>query len=205
MRKAALFSTFVLVVITPAIAQETPQVETFVGYSYVRGNAGDVSAFGDTPAKLTTNLHGGSGSITYNMDRWFGVVADFGAYKLSKLDVSGLPSISVDTTLVTYLFGPRFSYRKHERATPFVQFLFGGAHLGDVTSGGTTITGAENGFAMTMGGGLDVRAHNNVAIRLFQTEYLLTRFTDPNSATGAKTTQNNFRLSAGIVLRFGQR
>src|SRR5262249_50195182 len=38
-----------------------------------------------------------------------------------------------------------------------------------------------------------------------QAEYLLTRFKDPASTTGARATQNNARISTGIVFRLGTR
>jgi len=54
---------------------------------------------------------------------------------------------------------------------------------------------------MTAGGGLDLNVHRNFAIRLFQAEYLMTRFADLIPATG--NMQNDLRLSSGIVFRFG--
>ena len=53
---------------------------------------------------------------------------------------------------------------------------------------------------MTSGGGIDVKVGNHFSIRLGQAEYLLTRFEDPTSSTGAKATQSNFRFSTGIVI-----
>jgi outer membrane protein OmpA-like peptidoglycan-associated protein len=54
---------------------------------------------------------------------------------------------------------------------------------------------------MTAGGGLDVKVHHHFAIRVIQAEYLLTNFDD--LTTGKKATQNDMRLSSGIVFRFG--
>jgi hypothetical protein len=56
---------------------------------------------------------------------------------------------------------------------------------------------------MTAGGGLDIRVHPHFAIRIVQAEYLMTRFTNLN--TGADATQNDMRLSSGLVFRFGGR
>jgi outer membrane protein OmpA-like peptidoglycan-associated protein/opacity protein-like surface antigen len=177
--------------------ETTPKAEAFLGYSYLRANPG--SPIGGI------NLNGGSGSIAFNANNWFGIVGDFGGYKLSHLTVAGSPSVSADGTLFSYLFGPRLSYRRHDRVTPFVQALFGGAHQGDVTAGGARIAGSQNAFAMAAGGGLDLKVHRNVAIRLVQAEYLLTRFKAPASTTGARGTQSNARLSTGIVFRLGTR
>ena len=54
---------------------------------------------------------------------------------------------------------------------------------------------------MTAGGGLDVKVHHHLAIRVIQAEYLMTKFEDYD--TGQAATQNDMRLSAGIVFRFG--
>ena len=177
--------------------ETTPKAEAFLGYSYLRANPG--SPVGGI------NLNGGSGSIAFNANNWFGIVGDFGGYKLSHLTVAGSPSVSADGTLFSYLFGPRLSYRRHDRLTPFVQALFGGAHQGDVTAGGVRVASSQNAFAMAAGGGLDLKVRRSVAIRLVQAEYLLTRFKDPASTTGARGTQNNARISTGIVFRLGTR
>ncbi len=122
------------------------------------------------------NFNGGSGSIAGNVTPWLGLVFDFGGVTRS------------GATVYTYMAGPKLSYRK-DKFTVFAQTLFGGAHV--------TNSGSDNSFAMTAGGGLDVNVHHNIAIRLVQAEYLMTRF--------ASTTQNNARISAGIVFRFGER
>jgi hypothetical protein len=51
---------------------------------------------------------------------------------------------------------------------------------------------------MTVGGGVDVRVSKHVSIRAVNAEYFLTKIPD-----GLNQRQNNFRLGAGIVLRFG--
>jgi len=53
---------------------------------------------------------------------------------------------------------------------------------------------------MTASGGVDYKISEHFAIRPFQAEYFLTKFTD-----GGNNRQNNFRSSAGIVFRFGTR
>ena len=178
MRRLLCLVGVVLVFALSAAAQNAPKAEVAFGYSYVRANAGGAGF----------NLHGGSGSVAGNLNDWFGIVADVGGYK-----ITGLPS-GVSGNVFTYLFGPRISYRKHERVTPFVQALFGGARISGSALG---TSGSENAFAMTVGGGIDAKVNANVAIRIVQAEYLLTRF-------GGER-QNNARISAGIVFRWGGR
>jgi len=73
--------------------------------------------------------------------------------------------------------------------------------LAGCTVGCTSLAG-DDAFAMTAGGGLDIRASRHFAIRLIQAEYLMTRF-PAVVATEDNVTQNNLRLSTGIVIRFG--
>lgn len=181
----------------------TPKVELFLGYSYLRA----------VPTMEAGNrlvwLHGGSASIAYNFNRYLGVVADVGAFTNSQMRFTGAYTSTVDVdnqnvAVITYLFGPRLSFR-HERFTPFVQALFGRMHANQVSIANCTFSCIllpdENTFAMTAGGGLDIRVRRHLAIRIVQAEYLMTRFTDySTSDTGM---QNDIRLSSGLVFRFG--
>jgi opacity protein-like surface antigen len=183
----------------------TPRVELFLGYSYLRA----------VPTLAEGNrfvwLNGGSTSIAFNFNRYLGLVGDFAGFADSQLRVNGAasPGKVVDSSgsAYTYLYGPRLSFRKHDRFTPFAQVLFGGVHASPVTissdcsGAGCTPLPAENKFAMTAGGGLDIRVHRHIAIRVIQAEYLMTNFDDPS--TGQNATQNDVRLSAGIVFRLG--
>jgi len=177
MRKLVWLSGLLLILSFSAAAQDYPKAEVFGGYSYLH-----VSEFGNG-----FNFNGGSGSIAVNPNNWFGIVGDIGAYHNGDFGVS--------TTAVSYLFGPRFSYRKNEKVTPFFHVLFGGAHISASFSG---ISGSDNAFAWALGGGADVKVHPHVAIRLIQAEYLMTKFAD-----GDNDRQNNVRISAGIVFRWG--
>jgi outer membrane protein OmpA-like peptidoglycan-associated protein/opacity protein-like surface antigen len=182
----------------------TPKIEWFLGYSFWR-------AVPTSTGNRMGYLHGGSTSLAYNFNKHLGLVADFGGYSNSRLTLfSSNRSRTVDAngTAYTYLVGPRLSFR-HDRFTPFIQTLFGAAHATDVSIAGCsgsincTPLPSENAFAMTAGGGLDLTVSHRIALQLFQAEYLMTRFTDRSSAAGQTGTQNNVRLSTGILLRFG--
>jgi hypothetical protein len=175
----ALFSITAL-----ASAQDVPKLDVFVGYSYLRDNpsTSGVSGF---------NLHGGSASVAYNANHWLSGVADFGGYHANNIFGSG-----IDGTISTYLFGPRFSYRRHERFTPFAQTLFGVAHA---SGSGFGATSASNAFGASFGGGVDVKVFHRLSFRAAQVEYLLTRFPE---TTSSRETQNNLRVSTGFVFHF---
>jgi outer membrane protein OmpA-like peptidoglycan-associated protein/opacity protein-like surface antigen len=168
-----------------------PVVDIFAGYSFIRFSP-------RTSVDEDFNLHGGTAALAFNINRWFSLVADFGGYKITDLP----PGVS--GTAYTYLFGPQFSHRG-DRVTPFIHALFGAARLSDIEVGTTPSTSAffnrsfsANSFAMALGGGLDVNLTKHFGIRLFQAEYLLTRFTD-----GFDNNQNNLRASAGLVFHLG--
>jgi opacity protein-like surface antigen len=160
----------------PVTAQETPKVELFGGYSY----AGSGS-------------HGFDVSVAGNVNDWFGLVADVGG-QYTKLNDQGFTEKIRSHSI---LFGPKFSVRR-SRAVPFVHALFGVAHLKTETDEfGPLLTFKDTSFAMALGGGLDVKVNKRVAVRVFQVDYLRTNFFGE--------TQNKGRISAGLVLRFGNR
>jgi len=180
---------------SPSMAGEqgTPAAELFAGYSYLRFNP-RVNG-----TSQTFDNHGGTASIAGNINNWFGVVADFGFYK-----VSGDLQPGSSGTAQTYLFGPRFSHRG-ERWTPFASALFGAARMSVDSS--TPITGSsnffnntahQNAFASAFGAGFDYKLTKHVAWRVVQAEYLITKFKDGND-----NFQNNLRLASGLVFRFG--
>jgi opacity protein-like surface antigen len=160
---------------------EAPKIEAFAGYSYLRVNPG----FGN-PGE---NYNGGSGSLAYNFTSNLGLVGDFGGYHWSQTGVDG--------TAVSYLFGPKFAIRKGP-ITPFVQALFGGAHVSFSSCDSGCGSESQNAFAMALGGGLDWNATAHLGIRLIQAEYVLTRFGVEHSSD----TQNDARISTGVVFRW---
>jgi len=167
-----------------AYAQDTPKVDIFAGYSYLRENP-------STAGVSSFSLNGGSASVAYNANNWLSGVADFGGYHNGNILGTGTSG-----TLSTYLFGPRISYRRHERITPFGEVLFGVAHASASIAGAS---GSDNAFAMSVGGGVDYKLSNRFAIRVAKVDYLMTRFSE--TGTSAQT-QNNLRVSTGIVFRF---
>lgn len=167
-----------------AYAQEVPKIDIFAGYSYLRANPA-------TSGVDSFNTPGGSASLAYNANSWLSGVADFGGYHSNNILGTG-----IDGTISTYLFGPRVSYRHNERITPFGQVLFGVAHAGSHAFGASS---SDNAFAMSVGGGVDVKVSQHFSLRPLQADYLLTRFKELGS--GAQN-QNNLRVSTGVVFHF---
>jgi len=103
----------------------------------------------------------------------------------------------VDDHMLTYLFGPRFTYRGHRRISPFGQVLFGGARAG---SGVFATSNSHTAFATAFGAGVDWNVRDRFSIRPLQFDYLLTHL--PEITNGNNQTQNNLRVSTGIVFHF---
>lgn len=168
--------------------QGAAPVEVSVGYSYVRANAppGGCGCF---------SMNGLSGGFAALLGHNISAVADVGSYFQHNVDNSGR-NLRIETLLV----GPRYSWSKWAKWTPYAQGLFGGA-LGSGTLYGpdAATSGNASGFAMSAGGGLNWNVTQHVSIRLFQAEYLMTRL--PNSINNY---QNNIRITAGVVFRIGQ-
>jgi hypothetical protein len=157
-----------------AFAQETgsaPKAEIFGGYQYTRFDGG-------------VNANGWDTALTGNLNRWFGVAADFaGAYNTTN---------GVSFTDYTYTFGPVVSYRHNQAFTPFAHFLAGGVHSSASFSG---LSASDNGFAMMFGGGVDVKATKRVAFRAIQFDWL-------SLHSNGVSDNNNMRISTGLLFRY---
>ncbi|HEY2352145.1 MAG TPA: outer membrane beta-barrel protein [Candidatus Acidoferrum sp.] len=173
---------------SPARAQwtpyATPEFEASGAFSYARAHSANSSAF---------NLIGGSGEFAYHLRHWLALAADGGAYRFQ-----GLPS-GITSNLYTYAGGPRITFRNHRYFTPFAQALIGGGRL-TAESGG--LHAGENSVVFLGGLGVDLPISHGFAIRAGQVDYLLTRFA---RIDGSGATQNNLRVSFGVVLRFGDK
>jgi opacity protein-like surface antigen len=185
---------------------DTPKVEWYLGYSFWR-------AMPTSFSNRMGYLHGGNASVAYNLNSYFALAADFGRYDNNRLTLfgpSGSRTVHSNGSASTYAVGPRFSYRKYERFTPFVQALFGGVHASSVRISGCTGTPSctplrsENTLTASVGIGLDIKISHHVTLRLFQGDFQLTHFKNPVSIGGQERGwQKNARFSTGIVFRFG--
>src|ERR1700676_1279159 len=190
----SLTAVFALGAAQAAPAQDTPKVEVFGGYSYLRA---DIVTSG-----TQVSLNGASGSLAYNLSHWLAVVGDVGVYHQGSVTGSRF-----SLTLSSYQVGPRLSLRKHKHLVPFGQVLLGAGHAGGTlyTSAigtGVTPLGANNAFLLTAGGGVDWKLNHRIGIRLVQAEYLYSQFLN---GSGNGDQQNNVRLSAGVVFSFSRR
>lgn len=196
----------------PAAAQ-APQAELTGEYSYLRFNP-------TLPALHNRNFNGGGMDASFFVTHGIGIKAemlfygstDFSATFPTTVTPKGtIPagSYTSNGNLQTYLFGPIVKGR-YKYFEPFGQILFGVAHLNGysnlsrVVAGapGSTFRaeGAQTPFALAVGGGIDVPVNREIAIRVADIDYLMTRLTNPFTST---TNQNHFRYAAGVQFRFG--
>jgi hypothetical protein len=119
------------------------------------------------------NLNGFILSGEYKFAPWFGAVGEVAG------DYGGGSSVT------TYLVGPQVSFPA--RVSPFAHILIGGAHYGQ--------TGfSDNSFATSLGFGIDTKIAPAFKWRIIEGDYVTTRF--------GGGTQNDARISTGIVFRF---
>lgn len=165
----------VLFLATIASAQ-VPSGNIFFGYSYAKAEIGG----GDR-----TNLNGWNGSLEGKVFPWVGIVADVSGHYGNE-NVLGF---STDGTVYTAVFGPRVSVQI-DRLRPFGHVMLGVSRLRLESS---AFSDSDTTFATTVGGGFDYNLVPAIAWRV-QADAVHTSFFSDS--------QNNFRLSTGIVFRF---
>jgi opacity protein-like surface antigen len=139
-----------------------PHWEWFVGYSFLNFRLGPV-------VTGTEKLNGGSTSLAYYLNHWFGLEFDFGRYHTGSLDLGGTTNTSVSATGYSFLGGPKFANHNNTRFTPFAQVLFGGINA---NADMLQTAASHTAFGMTAGGGLDIRLTKHVSWRVVNTEYM---------------------------------
>jgi opacity protein-like surface antigen len=202
-----------LLAASPALAQDTPQGELFVGYTYARTNL----RTNTTPeVKDSANLHGVNVAGGWNVNKWFGIYGDYAYHGGTEdnLFEGFLPKTEI--RLNSFTFGPRVTYRT-ERVAPYGQVLFGGVHgsFKEKTSG---VKVDDTALAVIVGGGVDVKVNDTISIRVVEASYYLTRFdlrapgdldidgdVIPAGTRLLKETQHNLRLAFGINFTFGRK
>jgi hypothetical protein len=179
--------------------------ETSINYSLVVYN----------PAKSLAgarNLSGGGGSVGLNVGDYVVLKSELQGYSTTTFTFH-LPSTanSVGGTfqsqgsMLTYLFGPQFNIPMRKKKRLFVEALLGGANTGAYGSlfkaaNVTSLAAHNNGFAMAIGGGLDIQVAKHLALRPAQLDYFLTRYEWKQIGIN---NQSNFRYQAGVMFAWG--
>lgn len=141
------------------------------------------------------NVHG-----EYRVFRWLSAAGDIsGAYNIN--------STNGNTQMYTLMFGPELYPLGHRhKITPFAHVLFGeGFSVYNLASQGgfAPVSHWDNGYVWMAGGGLDVRFKKRWSIRLIDANYELTHFANVGTGSYGGTSQGNYRVSLGVIYRFG--
>jgi opacity protein-like surface antigen len=202
-----LFSTYGL-----SSAQNDKKPEFFAGYSFESVNSGitssDLQAAGTTQTSLDNrfNLNGFNVSGTAYLTRHLGIAGDFSAHFDRRDDLFDTVATRSKFSLFNLTAGPQYKFSSSGRFTPFTHALFGIARrsLTETFSDGSDYFIDRNtSFAMNLGGGVDYRLNDRVALRLFQFDYnpIFLRSRTFNAITFPDRTLNGVRISAGIVIK----
>jgi opacity protein-like surface antigen len=186
MKKLLVMFALLAIFTMPTLAQDTPTVEVGGGYQY---RSFDVPGGGPR-----LNMNGWQVSADANITHWLGVTADFdGTYT----------HFDGNNAVYSYMVGPQIYPLKHHVITPYINVLVGGAHYSLSNCGAVGCGDSENKFAWGGGGGVDLTVSKHFAIRLAQFEYERTGFFGAGSA--GNPYQDNFKIGAGVLIRFGER
>jgi len=178
-------------------AEDTPKLEAFGGYSFLR--------LTDQPRTLfkPASLNGWNVSLKLNVTPRVGLVADFsGHYGQKEITPLTLNSLTTATRQHTYLLGPEVRIFESSRVVVNLRGLIGVAHTNALapTLNRFTFPTGNNTFAVSLGGSMDYRITNRLSYRIVQPEVLFTR---SGSMATSNLNQYNFRMSTGLVFTSG--
>jgi opacity protein-like surface antigen len=187
---------------------EPKRYEFYGGYAYQRANNnadtfdrnGQASLGGLSVdlAQRSQGYHGFNAEFNQNVTRHIGLVTSVvGTYSKAPYvsAVTGTP-LSASASRYDVMFGPRYNLRMGT-FNPFAEALFGFEHMRvNFAQPLTNSPKADTAFAMAFGGGLDVHVSEHFDIRAIQADYVPTFYNG--------TSQPNYRVGAGVKVKFGQ-
>jgi Outer membrane protein beta-barrel domain len=183
MRKLLTIASLIVFLSLASAPKAYSQVELYGGYSHLSLNG--------APANTGSSSNGWQGEAYLHLLGPWGVEADYSNH----YGVNPALQLGGNRYYVprfTELYGPRFTLAL-PRIHPYVHAL-----VGTVNGTAQTFTGrvSENALGMAFGGGLNVRGTRHIWLRLVQVDYVRAQFTN--------NSQNDLRVSAGLIFRFGQ-
>lgn len=190
MTKMLLLALSLSLLVTAVHAQVPTSGNVFVGYSYLNAALN---------SNNRTSLNGWDGSLEGKIFPFVGIVGDFsGHYGSTPIGpnpactgVAGSTCnlLNAQAHIYSFLFGPRVSF-SIGKVRPFAHVLLGGSKISETAS---LVSASDTSFAYALGGGFDYHLVPLISWRV-QADLLQTRF--------FSNTQNNARISTGIVIHF---
>jgi len=176
----------VMLAAVTAFAQFPIPSEAGLNYNYVHSNA--------PPAGCGCfTMQGASGWAAFDFVHNFALVGEIGMERGANILGS-----SKDLMLVSYTAGPRYTWHRQSRFTPFGQALIGGAHASGSYAPAENGLAGSNSFVMIIGGGVNVALTKRFTLQALQADYYLTHFSN-----GTNNHQNNLRLGIGFSVSMG--
>jgi opacity protein-like surface antigen len=189
--------TFMLAASAAVLKAQTPSDQPkngfFAGYSF---HSADINSLTIDPHRTPQN--GVNLEYTRNITRHIGLTGDASAHFHRETHSTGVGTFSSQRDQYFMLGGLQLRTGNEKRVQPFAQALFGVSlfrgFTADIRPSGNVYTYDDaTSFAMSLGGGLDVRVNKRIAVRVIQADYTPTFF--------GSGRQDNFRISTGIVFR----
>lgn len=198
-------------------AQDIRRVEFFGGYQFhnISTGLGEVNdAIGEDIFDNRITAHGFNASLTGNLTKMIGIKFDYSTTGRALLPDE--PSTDLKLRINQYLGGIQIKNNEKDgpRFKPFAHILAGVANerfrctqgcdlkVVNPTEGTSTSTFSEStsSFAMVFGGGIDIRVHPRVDIRVIQLDYNPIFYGGNENIDLSGRTQNNFRIGFGVVI-----
>jgi opacity protein-like surface antigen len=186
-----------------------PKVEAFAGFSALGESPRDIRFGGFSTGEGYATPNGFEISVIRNFTRHIALKGDFSAHFKNDSNTGPLTlctptcttatqTFEVKTRVYNFLAGPEFKARNSTRFTPFAHLLAGVAHTSaNFTTPGPTfnilLKRSDTGFAMGLGGGLDIRATKRLSFR-GQIDYNPVFIPDATSGT-----RDFVRISLGVL------
>ena len=188
--RIALAALFLLGI---ASAQNIPEVNVFGGYSYLNFDLPANPSTGTTSQRLAMN--GWEFSAAVNLFHHLAIEGDLSGHSLS--DCTSITGMTCDD--FSFMGGPRYTFGSRSgKITAFVHGLVGRDNADLPGSSGVSVS--DSSVAVAAGGGIDYWVyHHMIGLQLGPADFMYTRHLN----TYAVPSQNNIRVAAGVVFRFG--
>jgi hypothetical protein len=178
-------------------AQDTAEWQIYAGGSF--GHE-DVSPPFAVSTLNKVSAWGYNLGVEQYVNSWIGGVAEVGDYyRKPTVDLAsvGFPGVKeqVRTHGFYLLFGPQLRHN-FGKFTPFARATLGYSRAIFKDQAGF-ISSDQNSYATGLGGGIDVRVHEHISIRVIEADYVLSHFRADR--------QDNWKVSAGVVFSWGHR
>ncbi|MFI5069945.1 MAG: hypothetical protein ACHP8A_03550 [Terriglobales bacterium] len=160
-------------------AQKLPEIDVYGGPTYTRFNSPSIGFSSDS------SLTGGVISFTAPH-----------LYEELGLTISASGGYGSRLKAYNFLLGPQFTFEEG-RMRLFGDILFGKAETKVAINQPTRSEITSVGRAIALGGGLEISLKHHISVRPIDADYVFSKTFG--------SSQNNIRISAGVVYRFGKK